>query len=135
MSIWKNTTSPLIGREGLADGAFAESLSIANEHRHLAVSIRRAIAKLCAVEAQVLYPSDPTLMLLEQWSKHLPWWQEWDGMEIVFALEDELGRDLPDEVAGDFPPLVPGRFFWWKGSSPTHFGEWVEEMVAVLHAE
>ncbi|MCH7813633.1 MAG: hypothetical protein IID40_06390 [Planctomycetes bacterium] len=134
MSIWKNTTSPLIGREGLADGAFAESLSIDKEHRDLALSIRRAVAKTCGVEAKMLYPSDLTSMLADEASKR-SWWRDWDYMDIVFALEDELGRILPGDCTNDWPPFMPWKFFWWKGSSPAFFGEWVEQMVAVLHAE
>lgn len=132
--ISKPTTPPLAGRKAMADCLFAESLSIDERNYNLALSIRRAVAKVCQVEAQLLYPTDPTLLLAEQAATHNTW-QDWDDIYIVFALEDELERELLVEVAAALPRFLQWRLFWLKGSSPANFGEWVEKAVAVLDRE
>ncbi len=136
MSIWKKKSPPFIGRTKLADSAFAELLSIDVKHHDLAVSIRRAVAKTCSVEAQMLYPSDSTTTLVEfAMTQRRGWWQDWDDLGLVFALKQELEIELPYEVAGNFPPFMRWRLFWWRGSSPKFLGEWVEQVVAVIRAK
>ncbi len=126
----KSKPSPFTGREPLTDAAFLESISVENTHQGLALSIRRAVAKVCGLDAQILHPTDPTPLLAEVASKRAG--RDWDDIEIVFAMEEELGRSLPYGVTSEFPPFVPWRFFGLKGSIPIDFGDWIQRVVAVL---
>lgn len=115
-------------RESQSDAAFLAATD-SDTSPELLLSVRRAMAAVCQVPAEMVHASDTPRDLSRLMS------DGGDLTDFVFALEDELAtRDLT--ITRDIPdlPLFGGwRFFFWDDEGLRTFGEWALVVVAMLH--
>ena len=104
----------LESRVAFSDDDFLRAVGAQPKDARFILAARRAVARVCRMAPEVIYPDDPPSMF-----EPLPT-LAWDDSEVVLEIESELGIAL----GSDPPRFLPGRFFWRHYPAPGTFGEW-----------